>query len=405
MRSTRFTFPNSRGDELAAQLDLPVDGKPTSYALFAHCFTCSKTFKAVNGISRALVNAGIAVFRFDFTGLSASEGDFSETNFTTNTLDLVEAAAYMEAHYQAPELLVGHSLGGAAALKAASEIEAVQAVATIAAPFDPSHVLHHLDPARDAIEQEGEAEVCLAGRSFTFKKQFIDDLNAQDPADYVARLGKALLVLHAPADATVGIDNAAQIFQAAQHPKSFSSLDQADHLLMKTADAHYVGSLIATWAQRYLPPIEEEDALPADTQVMTRTESDSFYTEIRSGHHSLVADEPKSVGGLDAGPSPYDLLLAALGACTSMTLQMYAARKKWPLETATVHLLHKKIHAADCEQCETESGRVDHIARSLELTGPLDDEQKARLLEIADRCPVHRTLHSETLVETVLKMD
>jgi len=402
MRSTQFTFPNTLGAELAAQLDLPVDGNPAAYALFAHCFTCSKTFKAVTHISQTLVSNGIAVFRFDFTGLSSSEGDFSETNFTTNALDLVEAAAYMEQHYQAPSILIGHSLGGAAALKVASEIPSIKAVSTIAAPFDPAHALHHLQPAKAAIEQHGEADVSLAGRTFKFKKQFIDDLTSHEPDQYISRLQKALLVFHSPADATVGIENAAQIFQSAKHPKSFCSLDQADHLLMKAADADYVGSVIATWAKRYLDQPSDAESLPTDTQVSARTEQGSFHTEIRSGRHGLIADEPHAVGGNDAGPSPYDLLLSALGACTTMTLHMYAAHKKWPLETAKVHLSHEKIHATDCESCETKTGRVDHIEREVELVGPLSTAQRDRLLEIANRCPVHRTLHSETVIKTSL---
>lgn len=405
MRSERFTFPNTRGNDLSAQLDLPVDGKPSAYALFAHCFTCSKTFKAVTQISKALTNSGIAVFRFDFTGLSASKGDFSETNFTTNVLDLIEAASYMEQHHEPPSILIGHSLGGSAVLRATSQIASIKAVSTIAAPFDPAHVLHHLNPVREHIEQHGQAKIDLAGRNFTFKKHFIEDLQSCQPEDYIVKLGQALLIFHSPADATVGIDNAAQIFQAAKHPKSFCSLDQADHLLLKTADADYVGTVIAAWAKKYLDQPDEASPLPSDTQVSARTEKGSFYTEIRSGQHGLIADEPLSIGGTDAGPSPYDLLLSALGACTTMTLHMYAERKQWPLESASVHLSHEKIHATDCKECESTSGRVDRIQRELELKGPLTDEQRQGLLEIADRCPVHRTLHSETNIQTKLVDD
>jgi len=403
MRSKKFMFSSTDGVNLSAQIDLPVDSKPLAFALFAHCFTCNKTLRAVNYISRELTNAGLGVFRFDFTGLGASEGEFSETNFTTNVLDLIAAARFMQQEYAAPAILIGHSLGGAAVLKAAHEISSVKAVATIGAPYDPAHVLNHFAKEQVQIEQTGTAEVTLAGRSFTFKKQFIEDLRSTQPREYISSLDRALMVFHSPIDETVDIDNAREIFQTARHPKSFCSLDQADHLLMKRQDAAYVGSIIAAWAGKYIPLEEEEDALPSDTQVSVRTEQGSFYTEIRSGQHTLIADEPISVGGNNLGPSPYDLLLSALGACTTMTLHMYAARKKWPLEAATTHLEHAKIHATDCESCDTVNGKVDQITRELELTGPLSDEQKQRLLEIADKCPVHKTLHAETQVQTLLK--
>jgi len=403
MRSKKFTFTSTDEVNLSAQVDLPVDAKPQAYALFAHCFTCNKTLRAVNYISRELTNAGLGVFRFDFTGLGASEGEFSETNFTTNVLDLLAASRFMQQEYAAPAILIGHSLGGAAVLKAAHEMPSVKAVATIGSPYDPTHVLQHFAGEEEIIEQHGSAEVVLEGRTFTFKKQFIDDLRTTKPEQYISGLNRALMVLHSPSDELVDISNARQIFQTAQHPKSFCSLDQSDHLLMDRQDAAYVGAVIAAWARKYIQIGKPGSDLPEDTQVSVRTEQGSFYTEIRSSNHTLVADEPTSVGGSDLGPSPYDLLLAALGACTSMTLQMYAARKKWPLEATSVHLEHAKIHATDCAICETSSGKVDHINRELELTGPLNEEQKQRLLEIADKCPVHRTLHSDTQVDTVLK--
>ncbi len=402
MRSNKFVFSSTDGVKLSAQTDLPVDNKPLAFALFAHCFTCNKTLRAVNHISRELTNAGLGVFRFDFTGLGASEGEFSETNFTTNVLDLLAAARFMQQEYSAPAILIGHSLGGAAVLKAAHEMPSVQAVATIGAPYDPAHVLKHFDAEKMEIEQTGSAEVTLAGRSFTFKQQLIEDLLSTRPKEYISGLNRALMVFHSPIDETVDIDNAREIFQTARHPKSFCSLDQADHLLMKRQDAAYVGAVIAAWAGKYIQPEEREAVLPSDTQVSVRTEQGSFYTEIRSGQHTMIADEPTSVGGNDLGPSPYDLLLSALGACTTMTLHMYAARKKWPLEAVTTHLEHAKIHATDCESCETTNGKVDRITRELELSGPLSEEQKQRLLEIADRCPVHKTLHSETQVKTIL---
>ena len=403
MRSKKLMFSSTDGVKLSAQIDLPVDNKPLAFALFAHCFTCSKTLKAANYISRELTNSGIGVFRFDFTGLGTSEGDFSETNFTTNVLDLIAAAKFMEQEYDAPSILIGHSLGGVAVLKAAHGMPLVRAVATIGAPYDPSHVLDHFADEHDQIEQTGEAEITLAGRTFTFKKQFIEDMRNIKPQEYISGLGRALMIFHSPIDAIVDIDNAREIFQTAKHPKSFCSLDQADHLLMNKHDAGYVGSVIAAWAHKYIDIRSDEKTLPTDTQVSARTEAGSFYTEIRSGQHTMIADEPVSVGGGDYGPSPYDLLLSALGACTTMTLQMYAARKKWPLEATTVHLEHEKIHATDCEACDSTDRKIDRITRELELTGPLSDEQKQRLLEIADKCPVHKTLHSETSVETTLK--
>jgi uncharacterized OsmC-like protein/esterase/lipase len=403
MRSQKLMFSSTDGVKLSAQVDLPVDGRPVAFALFAHCFTCNKTLRAVNYISRELTRAGLGVFRFDFTGLGASEGEFSETNFTSNVLDLIAAARFMQQEYAAPAILIGHSLGGSAVLKAAHEMPSVRAVATIGSPYDPAHVLQHFAEEEATIEQQGSAEITLAGRSFTFRKQFIDDLRRTRPGEYIKNLNRALMVFHSPIDETVDIDNAREIFQAARHPKSFCSLDQADHLLTNRRDATYVGSVIAAWAEKYIGVEQQEPMAPTDTQVSVRTEQGSFYTEIRSGHHTLIADEPLAVGGNDLGPSPYDLLLAALGACTSMTLQMYAARKKWPLEATSVHLEHAKIHAGDCEVCETSDGRVDRITRELELSGPLSAEQKQRLLEIADKCPVHRTMHSETLVHTQLK--
>jgi len=321
MRSKKFMFYSTDGVKLSAQIDLPVDSKPLAFALFAHCFTCNKTLRAVNYISRELTNAGLGVFRFDFTGLGASEGEFSETNFTTNVLDLIAATRFMQQEYAAPAILIGHSLGGAAVLKASHEMPSIKAIATIGAPYDPAHVLKHFAEEQVQIEQTGTTEVTLAGRSFTFKKQFIEDLRSTQPREYISGLNKALMVFHSPIDETVDIENAREIFQTARHPKSICSLDLADHLLMKRQDAAYVGSVIAAWAGKYIALEQHEVVPPSDTQVSVRTEQGSFYTEIRSGQHTLIADEPLSVGGSDLVPSPYDLLLLALGACTTMTPQ------------------------------------------------------------------------------------
>lgn len=405
MPSQKLTFANAAGEQLAARLDLPLDGQPVAYALFAHCFTCTMNLKAVSNISRALTGEGIAVLRFDFTGLGESEGDFANTNFSSNVGDLVAAARFLAEHYAPPSILVGHSLGGAAVLQAAAQIPASVAVATIAAPCSPAHLARLLRETAAEIEAQGRASVTLAGRSFTITKQFLDDLDQARMQETIRNLRKALLVFHSPIDQIVGIEHAAQIFQAAKHPKSFISLDRADHLLSEQADSRYVGAMIAAWARKYIAsPREMAGQQPlSDQHVFVQTGSERYVTDILASGHHLIADEPIEVGGTNQGPNPYDYLVAGLGACTSMTLRMYADRKGWPLETITVHLRHQKIHARDCEECEAQSGYVDHIEREIEVTGPLDEQQRARLLEIADRCPVHRTLHGEIHVTTSLK--
>jgi len=403
MQSRRIRFPNSSGENLAARLDFPIDKTPVAFALFAHCFTCSKSLKAVGNIIRALNERGIAVLRFDFTGLGESEGEFADTNFSSNVEDLVSAADYLAGKYEAPKLLIGHSLGGAAVLKAASKIPSAAAVATLGAPSEPTHVKRLLSGAIEAIETTGEAEVTLAGRPFKIKKQFLDDLTASRMDDTIRSLGRALLVLHSPIDQIVGVDNAQRIFKAARHPKSFVSLDGADHLLGKEVDSCYAGDVIASWAAKYLGDARVADREATDEGVVVWTGRDKYRTEIISRGHRLIADEPVQVGGTDQGTTPYELLLAGLGACTSITLRMYADRKGWPLESITVRLNHKKVHAADCEECETGMGKIDVITLELELSGPLDEEQRGRLIGIADRCPVHRTLHSEVIVRKSVK--
>jgi len=399
MSSKKIRFPNSEGDKLAARLDRP-DGQETAFALFAHCFTCSKDLRAVGAISRALNRQGIAVLRFDFTGLGESEGDFADTNFSSNIEDLVAAAAYLEDQHEAPRILIGHSLGGAAVLQAATRIESSRAVATIGAPYDPEHVKHHLEDAIDEIKQEGEARITLAGRSFTIRKQFLDDLAATRMEDTIGALSRALLIFHSPVDRIVGVENAARIFKAAKHPKSFVSLDEADHLLTDSADAEYVGVVLAAWARKYVNEVDGREE--PESQVVTRT-GQHLRTEVAAGRHGLIADEPESVGGDDAGPTPYDFLLSGLGACTGMTLRMYADRKEWDLDAAVVHLSHEKVHAEDCRNCETEEGKIDRIERTIELHGDLSGEQRDRLLEIANKCPVHRTLHGE--IDVVSHLD
>lgn len=403
MADSAIRFPGAQGELLAARLDAPA-GVPHAYALFAHCFTCSKDSLAATRIAAALKERGIAVLRFDFTGLGGSQGDFANTNFSSNVADLVAAADYLRREHAAPALLIGHSLGGAAVLAAAAGIAEAKAVVTIGAPFEPGHVAHLLAPARPEIEARGEAEVDLAGRRFRVRKQFLEDLAAADNREAIGRLRRALLVMHAPGDRTVAIDNAAQIFQAAKHPKSFVSLDDADHLLSRRQDAAYAAQVIAAWAARYIGEAAPAPAA-AGREAGVRVEeagAGKFANFITAGPHRLRADEPEAAGGTDTGPSPYQLLLAALGACTSMTLRLYADHKGWPLERVAVRLQHGKVHAADCAECETRDGKVDRIERVIEVTGPLAPDQRARLLEIADRCPVHRTLKGEIDLPTRL---
>lgn len=410
MNTKKITFPNARGEQLAARLELPDDEQPVAYAIFAHCFTCSKNIKAAVNISRAMSSRRIAVLRFDFTGLGESEGDFAATTFSSEVSDLVAAAQFLEREYAAPRLLVGHSLGGAAVLAAAAAIASTTAIATIAAPFDPAHLRNLLGESAEEIERLGQATANIGGRDFTIGKSLLDDLEAQRPAETLRGLKAALLILHSPGDQVVGIANAAKIYQAASHPKSFISLDKADHLLSDAADSRYAGETIATWAERYLgvsdsPPAPRLPPHVIDNRVTARTSAAGFRTEMFANGFSLIADEPVQYGGTNEGPSPYEYLLAALGACTAMTVQMYAQRKQWPLEEALVRLSHHKVHAEDCENCDQQDRRIDLFKRELELNGKLDEAQKQRLLEIAEKCPVHRTLMGEIQIETTLRKE
>ncbi len=401
MKTKSIKFKNSAGELLSGKLELPIGIGSSSYAIFAHCFTCNKNLTPILNISRALAATGIGLLRFDFTGLGESDGSFSDSNFSGNVDDLVSAAQYIKDHHGQTSLLIGHSLGGAAVIKAATKIPDVQAIATIGAPSNPEHVKHLIKSELKEILSSGEALVNIGGRNFKIKKQFLDDLNANDLSKTVANKGKALLVLHSPQDQIVNIDNAANIYKNAVHPKSFISLDGADHLLSLQKDSLYVGTTIANWAKRYIE-VQQHAALSSSLQVVTQTALDGYTTIAKSGNHFFIVDEPESVGGKNLGPGPYDYLLAALGSCTSMTLRMYADRKKWPLHAATVHLSHKKMHHTDCLNCESVSGYIDVIEREINLEGPLNEEQKNRLLEIADRCPVHKTLHNEIKVNTNL---
>ena len=399
----RFQFTGEGGHQLAAALDLP-ELEPGAYALFAHCFTCGKDVLAAKRISAALALKGIAVLRFDFTGLGSSEGDFANSTFSSNVADLIRAANHLRETRKAPSILIGHSLGGAAILAAAAQIPEARAVVTIAAPSDPAHVTGLFKDRIEDIRKAGDVEVSLAGRPFRIKREFLDDIAEHGLMAHVTNLHKSLLIMHSPTDDTVGIDNATRIFVAAKRPKSFVSLADADHLLSQRRDSTYVADVIAAWAERYIDSVAPEQAADlgdAPRQVVVReTRNSKFQQTVTVGPHRMLADEPVAAGGEDSGPGPYDFLLSALGACKSMTMRLYADRKSLPLERATVTLSHSKIHAQDCAECETKEGMLDQINVAIGLEGALDAEQRKRILEIADKCPVHRTLTSEIRILT-----
>jgi len=402
MNLQKIIFKNRDGVELVGRIDLPTDQLAHNFVLFAHCFTCTKNLSAVKNISRSLTTAGFGVLRFDFTGLGESDGDFSDTNFSGNVEDLIAAAEYLEEHFTAPSLLIGHSLGGAAIIIAASQLRSVKAVATVGAPSSPKHIQHLLMNSLEEIESKGMAIVNLGGRDFTIKKHFLDDLEVYSLPEVVKDMNKALLVMHSPQDITVAIKNAEEIYLAAHHPKSFVSLDGADHLLMKKEDSLYVGKVIAEWVSRYVD-IPRTERVSTKSDVMASLDGDAGYTtKMKVGNHYMLADEPKVVGGNDFGPNPYDLVSAGLSACTAITVQMYVRRKGWDLKNIEVHTSYSKQHAFDCEHCDDDSAKIDTFSRVIKLEGELDEKQKQRILLIADKCPVHRTLHSETQIVTKL---
>lgn len=401
-------FLGHNGDMLAARFDVPA-GTIRATALFAHCFTCSKDILAARHIAMEMAREGIAVLRFDFTGLGSSKGEFGSTNFSSNIQDLVIAADYLRNNHQAPSLLIGHSLGGAAVLAAASEIPEVRAVATIGSPSDTQHVVHNFAADLDEIERQGRADVNLAGRTFSIEKQFLNDLKSHTLTDRVAVLKKPLLIMHSPIDQTVGVENATNLFMAAKHPKSFVSLDNADHLLTRKADAKYAAKVIAGWAARFLPDDVRDPESTVENVRVTETREGKFQQVVQAGKHRMFADEPESYGGMDSGPGPYDYLAAALGACTTMTLRMYADRKGLELGRLSVDVSHAKIHAADCAECDEETRhsqkRVDRFERKISIEGGVPEGMEAKVLEIADKCPVHRTLEASSVVATSLEVD
>lgn len=406
--SIKAEFTGHSGALLAARLDIPA-GPVRAYALFAHCFTCSKDILAAKRIAAELSRAGIAVLRFDFTGLGSSEGEFASTNFSSNVADLQSAANYLRDNFAAPQILIGHSLGGAAILAVAQSIPEVRAVATIGAPADVAHVIGNFGSKIEDIERDGQAMVELAGRTFTIQKQFLDDVREKTLTQHIANMRKPLMVLHSPIDATVGIDNAATIFTAAKHPKSFVSLDKADHLLSRSEDASFAASMIAGWASRYIEADVPQGVAEREAVLVSETGEGKFQNTVHAGRHRLFADEPVSVGGLDSGPSPYDYLSAALGACTSMTLRMYADFKKLDLGRVSVEVSHSKIHAADCLECTEDelqafgkkgSGKIDRFERVILVQGIVPEALRGKIEQIANKCPVHKTLESSSKVVT-----
>lgn len=402
--SQKVHFTNASHIKLSGTLELPETETVRGYALFAHCFTCTQSSHGAQRISAALGAMGIATLRFDFTGLGRSEGEFADSHFSANIADIVAAADYLAEHHAAPALLIGHSLGGAAAIAAAEHIPDARGVITIGAPFAVDHVLGQLGDAVQRITEMGEGEVSIGGRPFFINRKFVESAYGQQQVERLAKLGRALLVLHAPTDTIVGVDEARQIFQAAKHPKSFISLPDADHLLTNAAQARYVATLIAAWAE---PLIDDAQSTTPQSEaregeVVVETAGGKFRQRVVAGAHAFISDEPASFGGSNMGPTPYDLLLAGLGSCTAMTIQMVAAREDIPLEHVRVTLRHKRCHSEDCAEAGTGKPRIEVIERDLQLTGELNSTQRARLLQIADKCPVHRTLEADPIIRTHL---
>ncbi|OBX26770.1 putative redox protein [Gelidibacter algens] len=402
MQSTKLNIQNAKGYQLQAYLELPANQKPNNYAIFAHCFTCNSTLKPVKNISRALTSHGFAVVRFDFTGLGKSEGEFADSYFSANVEDLLAVSDYLKEHYEAPSLLVGHSLGGAAVIVAASKLDSVKAIATIGAPATTAHVKQHFSHHVQEIAQKGDVEVNIGGRPFKINQEFVDDFDKTDLPEVTKQLRKPILIMHAPFDKVVGIDNAHKLYKSAHHPKSFISLNDADHLLLNEKDSSYVGNMIGAWVQGYFDT-SNHDILDTEGEQLVghlNLLEDNFTTSIQTKKHSFVADEPESFGGDDFGPSPYDYLSAALASCTAMTLKLYAERKKWDLQEVFVYITYSKKHSEDLMRDLDKPTRFDHLLKKLKLVGNLDESQKNKLKEIASKCPVHKTLLSDIVIET-----
>ena len=404
MNTLRLEIKNRKGLKLQAYLELPANQKPNHFAIFAHCFSCNSNFNAVKNISRSLSNHGFGVLRFDFTGLGKSEGEFAESHFSANVEDLLDVSNYLEKHYKAPSLLVGHSLGGAAVIVAASKLEHIKAVATVGAPATVSHVTHLFSHGTDDIQEKGDVEVKIGGRPFKINQDFVNDFGKTDLPKIIKKLRKPILVMHAPFDKVVGIENAHQIYHNAIHPKSFISLDDADHLLSKQTDSIYVGNMIGTWVERYFEP-EDNNMISSNGEQLVghlNLLEDNFTTSIQTKKHSFIADEPTNIGGDDFGPSPYDFLSAGLAACTVMTLKMYAERKKWDLHEVFVYITYSRKHSDDLDIEVDKPTRFDHLQKKIKIVGNLDEKQRNRLKEIASKCPVHKTLQSKIIIDTTL---
>ena len=404
MKTTKLGIPNKKGLKLQAYLELPANQKPNNFAIFAHCFSCNSNFKATKNISRALTNHGFGVLRFDFTGLGKSEGEFADSYFSANVEDLIDVHNYLETHYKAPSLLIGHSLGGAAVIVAASKLENIKAVATVGAPATVGHVTHLFSHEPEDISEKGAIEVNIGGRPFKINEDFVADFSKTDLPKIIKELRKPILVMHAPFDKIVGIENAHEIYHNAHHPKSFVSLDDADHLLTKASDSIYVGNMIGTWAERYFEPEENSMISSEGEQLVAHLNilEDNFTTSIQTKKHSFIADEPENVGGDNFGPSPYDFLSAGLAACTVMTLKLYTERKKWDLQEVFVYITYSKKHRDDLDIDADKPTRFDHLQKKLKFIGNLDEKQKQRLKEIAAKCPVHKTLQSKIIIETAI---
>ncbi|WP_296703247.1 bifunctional alpha/beta hydrolase/OsmC family protein [Algoriphagus sp.] len=405
MNPLKLTFRNRKGLDLAAHLYIPLDQNPRFYAVFAHCFTCSQNFSAVRRISTSLSQQGIAVLSFDFTGLGRSDGEFEESTFSSNISDLLDASDFLERNYESPKMMVGHSLGGAAVMYASFDLPKVEAVITIGAPAFPGHIKKLFKESISKIKEMGSAEVVIGGRPFRVSKQFLEDLEQKPLENMLKKLNKSLLIMHSPQDEIVDIQNAAELYNAAKHPKSFISLDGSDHMVSKETDSEYVGEVIASWSKRYVS-LEKTTENLYDTegnQVKVRLSGPGFTTEIKTPHHHMIADEPLEVGGDNLGPNPYDFLMASLGSCTAMTLKMYADRKKWKLNEVTVFLNHDKVHLNDSKNPSEKESKVSRFTRLINLEGALDEDQRQRLLEISHRCPVHRTLEEDIVIQTLLK--
>lgn len=398
--SQKITFENSRGEKLSARIAFPIDRKPHNFAVFANCFTSNKNFKAIRYITQSLTAEGFGVLSFDFTGLGESEGNFAGTAFSSSVDDLICAANYLKENYVAPTLIVGHSLGGAAVILAASQVDEIKAVVTSGTPSARQHVRNLLKSGIEEIEENGVAEVDIGGRPFTVKKEFIDDLVNQKLPGVVKQIRKSYLGLHSAQDTIVGIENESELYLAVRHPRSFISPDGADHLLSKEKDACCAGDLIVTWAKRYveIPEIEE---LSTQSRVVAYLDtSEKFTTHIKADQRSLIADEPENFGANVFGPSPYQLVASGLATCTLMTLHLYAELKKWDLQEVFRHIRHETTHLEDWKDCENPKAQIDKFTRDLELIGDLDVEQKQKLLEVSGKCPVHQPPENVAHIET-----